>query len=114
MKYIRLTNNAVVEIIPGEDPELPSVPVAERYPAKFIAALIPTEDRTDVLPGYTYDPATGAFSPPPAPPEPTLEEIAETTAAKAAEAAEAAAQAQAEADAAAAALAASSTTEPTT
>lgn len=112
MKYIRLDNNVAVEIIPEENPELPGFPIDDRYPAKFIAALIPIADTLEILPGDIYDPSTGTFSAPPPIPEPTLAEIAEQKAAQATAAAEIAAQAKAEADAAAEALAAE--TEPTT
>jgi len=112
MKYIRLIDNVAVEILPEENPELPGVPIAERYSPNFLAACIDISNETAVEVHDIYDPETGTFSAPLLPPEPTLAEIAEQKAAEATAAAEVAAQAKAEADAAAAALAAE--TEATT
>ena len=69
--YIHLENNIVWEFVPEENPELPGVPLGERYPAEFIASLVFVEDTEGIEYGYIYDPETGTFS---APPEPEIPE----------------------------------------
>lgn len=83
MKYIRLdSKNSVMEIIPGEDPVFPGVPIEQRYHADFIAALVQTTDETEVEQNWIYNPADQTFDEPPAPeppPEPTSVTTAEYT-----------------------------------
>lgn len=67
--YIYVKDNIVWEFVPAENPDLPGVPIQERYPAAFIASLIFVEDIDGIEYGYIYDPETGEFS---APPEPEL------------------------------------------
>lgn len=69
--YILLNDNIVAEIIPDMNPDLPGVPIEERYPANFISHLIYVSDDTDVEQHYVYDPEAGTFS------EPVLEEVSE-------------------------------------
>ena len=91
MKYIRLNaSNVVMEIIPGEDPVFPGVPIEQRYSADFIAALIQTADETEVEQNWVYDPETKTFDEPPTPepgpdPEPEPEPVEVARAAKIAE-----------------------------
>jgi len=60
MKYIRLTeNNTVAEIIPGEDPAFPGVPIDKRFALSFINALIPIQDDKPVEKNWLY--ADGKF-----------------------------------------------------
>lgn len=110
MKYIRLIDNIVVEILPEENPELPGVPITERYSSIFLETCIGTSNETAVEVHDVYDPETETFSAPPLPPEPTLAEIAEQKAAEATAAAEVAARLKAEADEAAALAAETETT----
>lgn len=91
MKYIRInSDNIVMEIIPGEDPIFPGIPIEQRYSADFIAALIQTADETEVEQNWVYDPETKTFDEPPAPepgpdPEPEPEPVEVARAAKIAE-----------------------------
>lgn len=65
MKYILLNDdNAVAEIIPEENPDLPGFPVEERYAPDFIAQLLPVEDGVEVEQNWVYDPETASFAPP--------------------------------------------------
>lgn len=68
--YILLTNNAVAEIIPDEDPIFPGIPIGQRYTPDFVAKLLHVADDTAVKQNQVYDPETGTFSDPPVP-EPT-------------------------------------------
>ena len=70
--YILLTNNAVAEIIPDEDPIFPGIPIEQRYAPDFVAKLFHVADDTAVKQNQVYDPETGTFSDPPVPepPEP--------------------------------------------
>lgn len=79
MKYIRLNaSNVVMEIILGEDPVFPGIPIEQRYHADFIAALIQTADETEVEQNWIYNPDDQTFSAPP-PPEPPPEPESVTT-----------------------------------
>lgn len=71
MKYILLANNTVKEIIPDIDPLLPDFPIEKRYPAAFLATLIPVEDNVEVEQNWLYE--NGTFAPPPEPIEETEE-----------------------------------------
>lgn len=73
--YILLTNNAVAEIIPDEDPIFPGIPIGQRYTPDFVAKLLHVADDTAVKQNQVYDPETGTFSDPPVPepPEPIPE-----------------------------------------
>ena len=89
MKYIRLNaDNVVMEIIPGEDPIFPGIPIEQRYHADFIAALIQTADETEVEQNWIYNPDDQTFSEPPTP-EPGPEPEPEPEPAKVAEISEA-------------------------
>lgn len=91
MKYIKLNaSNVVMEIIPGEDPVFPGIPIEQRHTAKFIATLVPVEDETEVEQNWVYDPETKTFDEPPTPepgpdPEPEPEPVEVARAAKVAE-----------------------------
>ena len=91
MKYIRLNpSNVVMEIILGEDPVFPGIPIEQRYSADFIAALIQTADETEVEQNWVYNPDDQTFSAPPAPepgpdPEPEPEPVEVARVAKIAE-----------------------------
>ena len=61
--YILLRQNTVQEIIPDEDPVFPGVPISERYPADFAAALLHVPDGTEVEQNWGYDPESGTFFP---------------------------------------------------
>lgn len=69
--YIYLKDNIVWEFVPEENPDLPGVPLEQRYPAEFIASLVYVEGTEGIGYGYIYDPETGEFS---APPEPEIPE----------------------------------------
>ena len=83
--YILLENNVVKERIPDMNPDLPGVPLEQRYPKAFVEGLIYVEGDQEVPEGYIYDAETGAFHEPPEPPapepkpvtepEPTVEEL---------------------------------------
>ena len=74
MKYVRLNNNVVAEIIPAIDSTFPDVPIEQRYPAEFVKKLVAVDDNVEVRVGMVYDKETGAFSEPepvaPSEPEP--------------------------------------------
>lgn len=64
MKYVRLNNNVVAEIIPEFDPIFPDVPIEQRYPAEFVKKLVTVDDSIEVRVGMVYDKETGVFSVP--------------------------------------------------
>lgn len=64
MKYVRLNNNVVAEIIPEFDPAFPNVPITERYPAEFIKKLVAVDNSVEVRVGMVYNAETGAFNVP--------------------------------------------------
>lgn len=65
MKYILLNDdNAVAEIIPEENPDLPGFPVEERYAPDFIAQLLSVEDGVEVEQNWIFDPENKTFSHP--------------------------------------------------
>lgn len=71
MKYVRLNNNVVAEIIPELDPTFPNVPIEQRYPAEFVKKLVAVDNSVEVRVGMVYDKETGVFSvPEPVPSEP--------------------------------------------
>ena len=71
--YILLENNVVKERIPDMNPDLPGVPLEQRYPKAFVESLIYVEGDLEVPEGYIYDAETGAFhEPPEQKAEPTL------------------------------------------
>ena len=75
--YILLENNVVKELIPDMNPDLPGVPLEQRYPKAFIESLIYVEGDLDVPEGYIYDAETGAFHEPPEPPAPEPKPVTE-------------------------------------
>ena len=76
--YILLTNNAVAEIIPDENPIFPGISIEQRYAPDFVAKLLHVADDTAVKQNQVYDPETGTFSDPPVPePDPDPEPIPE-------------------------------------
>ena len=82
MKYVRLNNNVVVEIIPEFDPTFPNVPITERYPAEFVKKLVAVDDSVEVRVGMVYNAETGEFSEPEqpkpvTPSEPTVDPVTE-------------------------------------
>lgn len=60
--YIYLRNNIVWEFVPEENPELPGVPLEERYPEDFVSSLIKVDDIASIGYGDIYDPKTKKFS----------------------------------------------------
>ena len=60
--YIYLRNNIVWEFVPEENPELPGIPLEERYPPDFVSSLIKVDSIEDIGYGDIYDPETGKFS----------------------------------------------------
>jgi hypothetical protein len=68
--YARIAAGTVAELI-VIDPEGP--PLAERFHADIVAAMVPVPDGAGVAEGWQWDGA--AFSPPPAPPPPTADEV---------------------------------------
>lgn len=64
MKYIKLNENIVVEIILEINPELPEFTLEQRYPQKFISTLIPVSNETIVEEHYIYNSETKEFSVP--------------------------------------------------
>ena len=76
MKYVRLNNNVVVEIIPEFDPVFPNIPITERYPAEFVKKLVAVDDSVEVRVGMVYNAETGVFSvPEPSAVEPVPENL---------------------------------------
>ena len=61
MKYIKVIDSIVREIIPEYDPNFPDIPVGERYPKEFINGLIKVPDDTVVSVGMLYN-ADGTFA----------------------------------------------------
>ena len=73
MKYIFFTNdNMVKEIIPGEDPVFPGIPIEERFPPDFVNQLMPVDDDVEVDEYWVYNSSTGTFDPPLPPSEPEV------------------------------------------
>lgn len=64
MRYVRMTNSKVVEIIHDPSPAFPGVPLSRRYSSNFLASLIPVGDDVEVQPGWAYDPETGRYEEP--------------------------------------------------
>lgn len=62
MKYAYIIDNNVCEVIPGEDPNFPGIPVTERYAPDFLARCVKVADETAVCSGMIYDPETGTFT----------------------------------------------------
>ena len=77
--YILLNEkNAVLEIIPDENPIFPGVPIAARYAPEFCAQLRHFPDDADIEPNWVYDEETDTFNPPSEPePEPEPEPVQE-------------------------------------
>lgn len=65
--YVFLRDSKVYELIPDINPELPGVPIQERYPSNFVDMLIHVPDDTELEQGWVYDADIGKFSAPPAP-----------------------------------------------
>lgn len=63
MKYLLIRDDVVHEIIPGEDPTFPGVPIQDRFAPNFIAGLEAVPDDTVVEELYVKI-ETG-FAPPP-------------------------------------------------
>lgn len=57
MKYVKLTNNIVTEIIPQD-----ATPLNEWYPEDFVARCV--EAPNEVEQNWVYDPNTNTFSEP--------------------------------------------------
>ncbi len=71
--YIWLNqDNVVGEIIPGEDPIFPGIPIEERYEKSFVDKLLYVDDSVEVRQNWVYNEATGEFSEPM--PDPVPEE----------------------------------------
>ena len=87
MKYVKLNNNVVAEIIPAIDSTFPDVPIEQRYPAEFVNKLVAVDDSVEVRVGMVYDKETGAFSVPEpiTPTEPEPQNLDEAKALKVAE-----------------------------
>ena len=73
MKYVKLTNNIVTEIIPQD-----ATPLSEWYPEDFAAQCV--EAPNEVEQNWVYDPNTNTFSEPvptptPVDPDPSGAEI---------------------------------------
>lgn len=62
MKYIYMKNDNVCEVIPGEDPNFPGVPVTERYAPDFLAQCVEVADEIEVRSGMVYNPDAAAFT----------------------------------------------------
>lgn len=65
MFYILVVDGKAHEVIPKFDPNLPDVPIEERFPASFIAQLV--KSRKAIPQGWLFDAETGKFSEPPEP-----------------------------------------------
>lgn len=59
--YVKIDCGVVTEIIPDVDSMFPDVPIEDRFPAEFIAALRHFEDGAAVEVGMEYDEETGSF-----------------------------------------------------
>ena len=62
MKYVRLVNNKVAEIIPEFNPIFPNTPITKRYSRSFIAGLIEVADEVELDEGWVYDFENGTFT----------------------------------------------------
>lgn len=62
MRYIRVINSIVREVIPEYDATFPDIPLAERYPKEFISGLIKVSDDTVVSVGMLYNADDGTFA----------------------------------------------------
>ena len=62
MRYIRVINSIVREVISEYDAAFPDIPLAERYPKEFINGLIKVPDDTVVSVGMLYNADDGTFS----------------------------------------------------
>lgn len=60
MKYAYVIDNRVNQVIDEYNPDLPNVPITERYPQKIIDKLIQCED--NVHEGMDYNSETGEFT----------------------------------------------------
>jgi hypothetical protein len=65
--YVRVVDGAVWEIIP---PHPDDIPLAERFPAEFAAALVPAPE--GVAQGWLWDGSTFTAPPPAQPPAPVV------------------------------------------
>ena len=79
--FALINKNVVIEIIPEFNPIFPNVPVSERYPADIVQKMIAVSDGINVHVGMVYDPETGTFAEPIAPP-PVPADLDELKAAK--------------------------------
>lgn len=62
MRYIRVINSIVREVIPEYDVAFPNTPLAERYPKEFINGLIKVSDDVTVSVGMLYNADDGTFA----------------------------------------------------
>lgn len=62
MRYIRVINSIVREVIPEYNVAFPDIPLAERYPKEFISGLIKVSDDATVLVGMRYNANDGTFA----------------------------------------------------
>ena len=76
MKYIYLSNNVVIEIIPEEDPIFPGIPITDRYSPDFLSKCVAVDENVVVNANDIYDPVTQTFSTPAPvdPPDPEPEQ----------------------------------------
>lgn len=65
MKYLRMEDNRVLEIIPEFDPVFPNIPLDQRYAPDFISRLLPVEDNVEVEQNWLYSAEEQTFTPPP-------------------------------------------------
>lgn len=62
MFYILIVQGKVHEVIPEFHPNLPSVPIEERYSAEFLAQTVQSD--VEIPQNWIYHPATKTFSEP--------------------------------------------------
>lgn len=70
-KYILLSNNVVLEILPEFVEDFPEIPIESRYPASLLSKCVVVDEAIEVQQNWVYDSETNTFSEPPQPqPEP--------------------------------------------
>jgi len=71
MKYLRIVEDIVTEIIPSDDPIFPGIPITDRYAPDFLQGCESVEGTVDVQTGYIK--TDNGFEAPPMPePSPAI------------------------------------------
>lgn len=72
LKYARIVNSIVMEIIPEYDPLFPNIPLSKRYSDGYVSLLTSIPESTDCQTGWIYNQETKVFIAPDFVPEKTL------------------------------------------